>query len=335
MRALLALTVVAACAHPRAPVPPSSADLIEHSHRVIAAFDTADRTTLDAALHPTFVQLEGGEPVARAEFLKKLDDRKPGDPTIARRTWDKERIVVQGDSVLFIGRATEVPSGNTVHGGGYRIVGWYTLHWIPDGDAWRVRLWTWQAGGELAMRGTWNEIFRGGAGFNHEPNRLLVDTVRDVSPGTALDVAMGQGRNALYLASQGWKVTGVDLSDEGLRQARAEAQRRKLALDTIQANLDRFDFGVAKWDLVTMIYAGDDVGWIEKIQKSLRPGGLFVVEYFANDASVNQADGGFERGQLAKLFATGFTIVRDEIVDDTPDWAMDRARLVRFVARKN
>jgi hypothetical protein len=58
---------------------------------------------------------------------------------------------------------------------------------------------------------------------------------------------------------------------------------------------------------------------------------MFVVEFFA--ATPTDA-GGFKQGQLAKLFADGFEILRDDFVDDRPDWARDKAKLVRFVARK-
>jgi 2-polyprenyl-3-methyl-5-hydroxy-6-metoxy-1,4-benzoquinol methylase len=196
-----------------------------------------------------------------------------------------------------------------------------------------LRLWTWQRGGEASLRDRWNDIYRTGTGFTHDPNRLLVATVNGKPPGAALDVAMGQGRNAIYLASQGWKVTGVDISDEGIRTAEQEASKRGLALHTVSANIDGYDFGVGKWDLVTMIYAGNKVAWIEKIKISLKPHGLFIAETWAADAD-DASNDGFARGQLAKLFADGFEILRDEVIEDVPDWTGDRATLVRFVARK-
>jgi hypothetical protein len=99
----------------------------------------------------------------------------------------------------------------------------------------------------------------------------------------------------------------------------------------VEADADSYDFGVARWDLVTMIYAGSSTKLIERIKPSIKPGGLFVLEFFAN---VPGEPGGFAEGQLAGLFAPDFAIVRDEAVEDTPDWAKDRARLVRFVARR-
>ncbi len=54
--------------------------------------------------------------------------------------------------------------------------------------------------------------------FRYEPNAFLVQTAKRLKPGKALDIAMGQGRNAVFLATQGWDVTGYDLADEGRRQ---------------------------------------------------------------------------------------------------------------------
>ncbi len=313
-----------------APKPPTEDEIKQLSHALLDAYDRGDVAAVEPRLAPEFLHFEGGHGIDREEELKHLRDRKPNAGFIASRTWEQEKVRIHADSAVFTGKATERQGGNDKKGG-YQYVGWYLLEWVRKGDAWQARVWTWQRGGEQSMRDTWNEIFRNGLGFAREPNRLLVETVKGKKPGTALDVAMGQGRNALHLAAQGWKVTGIDISDEGIRIAREQAARRKLALDAINVNIDQYDFGKGRWDLVTMIYATENVAWIEKIKVGLRPGGLFVVEYFAKEPG---DDGGFAPGQLAKLFATGFEILRDEVVEDEPDWALDRAKLVRFVARK-
>ncbi|MBK7534027.1 MAG: methyltransferase domain-containing protein [Myxococcales bacterium] len=323
----------AAPAAPATPPQATDAEVIRQSHELLAAWDRGDVEAAAATLAPEFLHVEGSYAQTRAEFLRSLGARKPGAPYIASRTWDNERVWLHADRAVFSGKATERQGGNDAKGG-YKYVGWYLVEWRRHDLAWQATLWTWQRAGEQPMREEWNEIYRNGLGFRREPNRLLVETVRGRRPGRALDVATGQGRNAVYLAAQGWKVTGVDLSDEGLRLAREQAAQRKLALDTVNANLDDYDFGKDRWDLVTMIYAGDKVAWLDKIRPSLRRGGLLVVEYFAKDASSGAGGDGFAPGQLAKLFAEGFDVVRDEVVEDAPDWAMDRALLVRFVARK-
>jgi SAM-dependent methyltransferase len=162
----------------------------------------------------------------------------------------------------------------------------------------------------------------------------MIDTVARRTPGAALDIAMGQGRNAIYLALKGWKVTGVDISDEGIRIAKDNAARQKLKLGTVQQDLAVYDFGVARWDLVTMIYAGDDLKMIERIKPSIRSGGLFVLEYFHDDATQGTGIGGFGTGELAPLFRDGWTILEDLVVEDVADWGLRRTKLVRFAAEK-
>jgi SAM-dependent methyltransferase len=339
---ILLVTCVTACAtstrsqtpcpaaSPRASAAPDEAAVRAWSHAVLDAYDRGDVRAVDTALAPGFVHFEGGAPSTREEELARLSRRKPGAPQIATRVWARERVFVRERSAVFIGQATEHAGGNDSHGGA-DYVGWYTLVWMPDGARWTLSLWTWQKGGVSAARDVWNDMYRNGKGFTTEPNRLLSETVRGLEPGRALVVAMGQGRNAVYLASRGWQVTGVDFADEGLRIAREAAAAKKLALEAVNADIDHYDFGVAKWDLVTMIYALDKLAWIERIKPSLKPGGLFVLEYFHR---AEGSDDGFATGQLAALFKDGFDILRDEVVEDRPDWAADRATIVRFVAKK-
>ncbi|HEV3485618.1 MAG TPA: hypothetical protein VG106_09440 [Vicinamibacterales bacterium] len=67
-------------------------------------------------------------------------------------------------------------------------------------------------------RDFWNRFFTvEKPSFNTAPNAFLVSVVENRKPGTALDVGMGEGRNALYLAKLGWDVTGFDPADKRLR----------------------------------------------------------------------------------------------------------------------
>src|SRR5262249_3906666 len=144
---------------------------------------------------------------------------------------------------------------------------------------------------------------------------LLVDVASTQKPGTALDVGMGQGRNAIFLASLGWTVTGIDISDVGIRLARETATLRKLNIEAINADVSGWDFGIEKWDLVALIYFRPDDRELAKIGRSLKRGGRLVVEGFHKPRA--QA---WEAGQLAAIFKDGFHIERDEVVEDTPDW---------------
>jgi len=70
----------------------------------------------------------------------------------------------------------------------------------------------------------------------------------------------------VFLATKGWKVTGVDILDEGIRVAKEAAAKARVKLTTVQADVDTYDLGKDKWDLVTLIYAGTNPAMIEKVK---------------------------------------------------------------------
>ena len=70
-----------------------------------------------------------------------------------------------------------------------------------------------------------------------EPNRFLVAETSDLPPGRALDVACGEGRNAIWLAERGWRVTGVDFSEVALAKAARLAASRGVEGEWIPADL--------------------------------------------------------------------------------------------------
>ena len=71
--------------------------------------------------------------------------------------------------------------------------------------------------------------------FNHAPNAFLVEFAKTLKPGRALDVGMGQGRNTIYLAQQGWQVTGFDLSETGVKLAREQAAKLQVRVTAVVA----------------------------------------------------------------------------------------------------
>ena len=183
--------------------------------------------------------------------------------------------------------------------------------------------------------GEYNGIYSGGSEvFTREPNRLLVEAVRNRKPGRALDVGMGQGRNALFLAKNGWEVTGFDAADEGIRQAKAEAARLALRVTAEVNTFDAFDFGTEKWDLIVLTYVSTKA-IAPKVAKALRPGGIVVVEDRHLDTRRVWPAGTFGNNELILLFA-GLRVLRYEDVWARPDWSAKKLdeRLVRLVAEK-
>src|SRR5262249_48310814 len=86
------------------------------------------------------------------------------------------------------------------------------------------------------------------------PNRFLVAEAESLPPGKALDLACGEGRNAVWLAERGWHVTGVDFSEVAIEKARRLAEARGVDVEWIVEDLLRFPFVETAFDLVVLLY---------------------------------------------------------------------------------
>jgi SAM-dependent methyltransferase len=192
------------------------------------------------------------------------------------------------------------------------------------------------AAGDLATAAMWNNEFVASATLNREPNAWLVENVRGVKPGRALDVASGEGRNTVWLAKQGWQATGFDLAGEGLRITQERAKAEGVPVETSFADAFAYDFGNARWNLILFSYAPLR-GLEAKAAAGLAPGGLVVVEAFHDSAAPNRAGGGvfYASGELARRFReVGLEIVREEEPVRRADYGGGTVRLVQLVARK-
>lgn len=174
-------------------------------------------------------------------------------------------------------------------------------------------------------------------GFRTQPNATLMTAIQGRSPGRALDAGMGQGRNAVFLALKGWDVTGFDVSDAGLAVARKNAEKAGVTIKALQTSEKTFDYGTSKWDLVLFSYVPfpiEDQAYVDRIYRSVRPGGLVVVESFASDTrSPGRRPVDLDPAALRRTFQQ-FRIIRLDDVIDTPDWMNERVRLVRMLAEK-
>ena len=176
--------------------------------------------------------------------------------------------------------------------------------------------------------------------LNEQPNALLVETVEGRRPGTALDADMGEGRNAIFLARQGWQVTGVDIAEKALAYAQQKAAATGVTLTTQVHDMATYDWGTNKWDLIVLSYSGGR-DYAARVQQALKPGGLVVLEAFHMDATNRlQVVGGdyrvfFNTDELPKLYrAAGLAIVRYEEPIGTADFTKEKLRLVKMVAQK-
>jgi SAM-dependent methyltransferase len=117
--------------------------------------------------------------------------------------------------------------------------------------------------------------------WSEEPNRLVAAELEGLAPGRALDLASGEGRNALWLAERGWRVTAVDFSPVATGRARRLAAARSLDLETVVADVVSWTPPARAFDAVMIAYLhlpADDLSTVlAGAANALRPGGVLVV----------------------------------------------------------
>lgn len=115
-----------------------------------------------------------------------------------------------------------------------------------------------------------------------QANRFVVEELADLPPGHALDLGAGEGRNAIWLAERGWRVTAVDFSAVGLAKAAKLAEMRGVTgLRWVEADLRGYRPGQAAYDLVLIAYVHlppDEFGpLLQTSASALAPGGTLLV----------------------------------------------------------
>jgi len=121
--------------------------------------------------------------------------------------------------------------------------------------------------------------------FGTAPNDYLRQFAHRIpTKGRVLSLAEGEGRNAVYLASLGYDVTGVDSSSVGLEKAQQLARERSVSITTIVADLAHFPIEPQSWDGVVSIFCHLPSALREDVHRrvvaGLRPGGCILLEAY-------------------------------------------------------
>jgi tellurite methyltransferase len=118
--------------------------------------------------------------------------------------------------------------------------------------------------------------------FGRNPIPFLKDHLDLLPKGAALDLAMGEGRNGVFLATKGLQVTGVDISEAGFKKARALAAEKGVKLTTMVADLEQYTIPPNTYDVIVCTYfLQRDL--FPKIAAALKPGGVAVIETYTVD----------------------------------------------------
>jgi SAM-dependent methyltransferase len=155
------------------------------------------------------------------------------------------------------------------------------------------------------------------------PNRFLVAEAENLAPGRALDLACGEGQNAIWLTTLGWDVTGVDYSEVAIRKAKARAERDGVGVRFVCADLVDYKPEQRAYDLVILLYlhipAGERRGVHARAAAALAPGGTFLL--LGHDLT-NMTDGVGGPSDPELLYTA------DEIAAELPGLEIEKATTV-------
>ena len=160
------------------------------------------------------------------------------------------------------------------------------------------------------------------------PNRFLVSEAEGLAPGRAIDLACGEGRNAMWLAELGWRVTAVDFSSVAIEKARRRAADEDLDVEFICSDLLEYEPDPSMYDLVLVLYlqlSGDERRIVlSRAASALAPSGTFLL---VGHDRTNMTEGVGGPSDPAVLYTP------DEVVSELPGLEIEKAeRVLRDVA---
>ncbi len=194
---------------------------------------------------------------------------------------------------------------------------------------------------------TWDDRYRSDDYvYGTAPNDFLRSRVDDLKPGRILCLAEGEGRNAVFLAEQGFDVTAVDQSAVGLAKAMRLATQRDVEIDSAVADLADFRIEPDSWDGIVSIFAHMPAQTRQQLHRSvvngLRPGGVFLLEAYRPE-QLQYGTGGPPTAEMMMTLAelrnelTGLVIQHaEETVRDVREGSLHHGpgAVVQVIARK-
>jgi cyclopropane fatty-acyl-phospholipid synthase-like methyltransferase len=194
----------------------------------------------------------------------------------------------------------------------------------------------------------WNKRYAGDAYlFGEAPNAFLASQTVLLRPGMkVLAVADGEGRNGVWLAKQRLDVTAVDFSPVALGKSQKLAAREGVAVKTECADVLTWNWGLARFDLVVVIFIqfgpGERAIFFDRLRAALKPGGLVMLQAYTpkqleyRTGGPPQLDHLYTEAMLRELFA-GYTILQLREHEDVLREGkrhVGRSALIDLIARK-
>ena len=143
----------------------------------------------------------------------------------------------------------------------------------------------------------WDERYSAeGYAYGTTPNTFLEENFNCIPKGKILSLAEGEGRNAIFLAKQGYSVTAVDASLVGLNKGRKLAKENEVVVEFIHADLAAYNLGENKWDGIVSIFcplpSSLRKDLYKKVIAGLKRNGVFLLEAYTPDQLKHGTGGG-------------------------------------------
>ena len=193
----------------------------------------------------------------------------------------------------------------------------------------------------------WNDFYAKSdtlPNFNPQPNRFIKSFIEQYQAPSdnirILDIGMGQGRNSIWLAQQGYHVTGFDPSVEGIRIVKSRARELKLTtLETHLATAEDFDFGTERWDIILSMYFPliNQSKYLTRLEGSLKHGGLVIMEVFHWDNLESNRSvplGVTYKTNDIPALLPNLTVIKYEEPMGIADFGNDEVKLIRYIGQK-
>jgi len=183
--------------------------------------------------------------------------------------------------------------------------------------------------------------------YGIEPNRFFKEELLKLKIGRLLLPAEGEGRNAVFAASQSWQVSAFDLSKEGRLKALGLARKNQVDIEYEIAGFEDFTFGKGSFDCIALIYAhvpeDKKKDYHKLIAKYLKPGGVLILEGFSKE-QLGKKSGGprqigmlFSKESLLDDFSELETMMMEELDVELSegDFHQGMASVIRYVGKKS
>lgn len=165
---------------------------------------------------------------------------------------------------------------------------------------------------EEVSRSKWDALYNTKSYvFGKDPSQFLVQIKDKIKIGKVLDIAMGEGRNAVYLAKNGFNVEGVDISINAIKKARKLATDQHTSIKTIVADLSHYQIKPDTYDVIMNIdYLQRDL--VPQIKKGLKKSGFIIFENQINTPQ-DKKEYYLEKGELKELFKEFNILIYQEV----------------------